>query len=325
MPSVGLVGCGRWGRLVLRDLVSLGATVTVVATNENARFAAAAGAARVVSSLEHLPQVDGIVVVTPTSTHADVIDTLLPLGVPFSAKSHSATMRIARHVWPWTATVACSLWINGVITAACSKLASIARSGEIGPVVGLRTIRIGYSHAYADTDCVWTLLPHDLAIAYEILGMILPPRSATADRVGTRVMGLTATSAANGGAWHVAEISVRSPVEQRAAILFCRDGVATLQDSYSDQVLVVENPPPDGGAKVAPRISRRPIVEDMPLLAELSAFVDHLKGGPPPKSSVREAADAGKGDQRTAAPSRALSRFNALNPGTDGRSQPPTG
>jgi predicted dehydrogenase len=291
MPSVGLVGCGRWGRLVLRDLVSLGAAVTVVASNENARFAATAGAERVVSSLEHLPQVDGIVVVTPTSTHADVIDTLLPRGVPIFCEKPLCddADRAARLAVEGDGRVfVMDKWRyhSGVL-----ELASIARGSELGPVVGLRTTRIGYSHTYADTDCIWTLLPHDLAIAYEILGTVLPPRSATADRVGTRTMGLVATLAANAGPWHVAEIGIRSPVEQRAVTLFCRDGAAMLQDSYSDHVLVVDNPPPDGGAKVAPRMSRRSIAEEMPLLAELSAFVDHIKGGPPPKSSVREAAD----------------------------------
>ena len=291
MPSIGLVGCGRWGRLVLRDLVSLGATVTVVATKDNARFAADSGAKQVVSSLQHLPQVDGIVVVTPTSTYADVIESLLPRGIPIfcekplcddadrAAKLAAAGEGRVFVMDKWR-------YHRGVL-----ELASIARSGELGPVVGLRTIRIGYSHPYADVDSIWTLLPHDVAIAYEILGEILPPRSATADRVGTRTMGIIATSAADGGPWHVAEISVRSPVEQRAATLFCRDGVATLQDSYSDHVLIAENPPSDG-IKAAPRVSRRPIVEDMPLLTELAAFVEHVKGGPPPKSSVREAAEA---------------------------------
>jgi len=30
----------------------------------------------------------------------------------------------------------------------------------------------------------------------------------------------------------------------------------------------------------------------LPLLAEVAAFLDHLKGGPPPKSSAAEAAEA---------------------------------
>jgi len=45
-------------------------------------------------------------------------------------------------------------------------------------------------------------------------------------------------------------------------------------------------------------VERRPISGEMPLLAELRAFVEHLRGGPPPRSS---AADAVKIVERVAA------------------------
>jgi Trk K+ transport system NAD-binding subunit len=35
---VGLVGCGRWGRHILRDLVALGCEVHVVARSEESRL-----------------------------------------------------------------------------------------------------------------------------------------------------------------------------------------------------------------------------------------------------------------------------------------------
>jgi predicted dehydrogenase len=169
------------------------------------------------------------------------------------------------------------------------ELAAIALTGEFGPVVGLRTTRIGYSHPYSDTDCIWTLLPHDLAIALEVLGQVPAPRSAVADVAGTGVMGLTAFLAADNGPWYVAEVSARSPVQQRAVMLNCRDAILLLPDSYADHVVVTMNPPPDG-TKVDPRTKKLPIVEEMPLLAELKVFVEYLSGGPPPKSSVREGA-----------------------------------
>ena len=293
MPTIGLIGCGRWGQFVLRDLLSLGARVTVVATGDHARLAAETGAAQVVGSTRELPRVEGIIVVTPTSTHADVIEALLPRGVPIFCEkplcdNADRAVRLAAagrdHVFvmdKWR-------YHRGV-----TELASIARSGELGPVVGLRTTRIGYSHVYTDTDCVWTLLPHDMSIGVEILGQLLTPRSAVADLAGQRVLGLVSISSADGGPWHVAEISARSPVQQRVVTLLCRDGSAILQDAYADHIVIAENPPPDG-TKAEPRKTRRPVVDKMPLLMELAAFIEHVTGGPPPKSSVREAADAVK-------------------------------
>ena len=53
---VALVGPGKWGRLVLRDLVALGAeTIVVDRSGRNRDLALAAGAAAVVDSIDALP------------------------------------------------------------------------------------------------------------------------------------------------------------------------------------------------------------------------------------------------------------------------------
>ncbi len=252
MPNIGLVGCGRWGRLVLRDLLSLGATVSVVASGDNARLAKAAGAEVVVGSPRDLPSTDGLVIATPTPTHADVIEALLPRGVPIYCEKPlcddaARARRLAAAGRDRLFVMDKWRYHQGVL-----ELAAIARSGELGPVIGLRTTRVGYGHGHPETDCTWTLLPHDLCIAQEILGRLLPP--------------------------------------QRLVTLLCRDGVATLEDAYADHLVMVANPPP-GGTIAEPRTTRRPIPVEMPLLAELAAFVDHLNGGPPPRSSAAEAAE----------------------------------
>ena len=48
--KIGLVGCGRWGKHILRDLVALGCDVTVVARSTVSRErASSGGATRIVS------------------------------------------------------------------------------------------------------------------------------------------------------------------------------------------------------------------------------------------------------------------------------------
>jgi len=276
--------------LVLRDLLSLGATVSVVASGDNARLAKAAGAEVVVGSPRDLPSTDGLVIATPTPTHADVIEALLPRGVPIYCEKPlcddaARARRLAAAGRDRLFVMDKWRYHQGVL-----ELAAIARSGELGPVIGLRTTRVGYGHGHPETDCTWTLLPHDLCIAQEILGRLLPPHSSVADRADGRLMGLVAVLAADGGPWHVAEIGIRSPQHQRLVTLLCRDGVATLEDAYADHLVMVANPPP-GGTIAEPRTTRRPIPVEMPLLAELAAFVDHLNGGPPPRSSAAEAAE----------------------------------
>src|SRR6478736_1018051 len=80
---VAVVGCGRWGSLVLRDLRSLGCEVPVVARSEQSiARAVEGGAATIAATVAELPQVDAVVVSTTTSTHVEVLDQVLPLDVP---------------------------------------------------------------------------------------------------------------------------------------------------------------------------------------------------------------------------------------------------
>jgi predicted dehydrogenase len=245
----------------------------------------------VVASVDHLPDVAGIAVVTPTSTHADVVEKLLPRGVPIYCEkplcdSVPRARRLAERASGRLFVMEKWRYHPGII-----ELARIAHSHELGSVVGLRTMRLGFGHPYSDTDCIWTLLPHELSIAAEILDGLPRPKSAVADCPNGRVMGLAAVSLSESGAWHATEVSVRSPVHRRQVTLLCRDGSATLEDAYADHLIVVANPGADE-MKAAPRIARRPIGTDMPLLRELAAFIDHVNGGPPPKASVTEAAAA---------------------------------
>lgn len=156
--------------------------------------------------------------------------------------------------------------------------------------MGLRTVRVGFGHSYPDMDCIWTLLPHNVVIVREIFGKSLPPVAAVADRAGRDIMGLTAMSPAAGGPWHIAEVGMRSPERWRTITLLCRDGVAILEDAYADHLVIIANPPWDD-AESKPRIARRALKVEMPLLAELTALIGLLNGGPPPKGAAEEAAE----------------------------------
>src|SRR5690242_16699747 len=99
--DVGLIGCGRWGRLILRDLVALGARVHVVTPHEETRASALEnGAVSAVAEIKGIARtVSGFVIATPTSTHAPVIENLLPTGRPiFVEKPLTTDIASARRI-----------------------------------------------------------------------------------------------------------------------------------------------------------------------------------------------------------------------------------
>jgi hypothetical protein len=64
--------------------------------------------------------------------------------------------------------------------------------------------------------------------------------------------------------------------------------VAILEGGYSQDVSVTRTANFHAGQ--APETELRPISQELPLLRELRTFVEHLQGGPPPRSSAAEGA-----------------------------------
>jgi predicted dehydrogenase len=285
--AVGLVGYGAWGRHILRDLVALDCSVTVVArSDQGRREAVGAGAAAGVALVGELPaKLHGIVVATPTSTHTEVVDSLLSRDVPLFVEKPltndaAAATRLVQLAGDRLFVMDKWRYHPGI-----QLLGEIARTHELGPVVGLRTTRVGWGTPHVDVDPVWILLPHELSIALEILGEIPEPRSAVPETVNGRLAGLVGQLGDE--PWFVAEVSGAHPRQRREVRLICRNGVATLLDPYADHVLVTRG---EVQGDVTPAEEARPISTEFPLLRELRAFVEHLEGGPPPKSSAAEGA-----------------------------------
>lgn len=284
MRRIGLVGCGRWGRLILRDLLELGAEVHVAAPSAGTRaFAEAHGAAGTCAEASALPGADGYVVAAPTVLHAEVVETLLPRGVPiFVEKPLACDLADAeRMLAAAPERIFCmDKWrYHGGVRA----LARLAREGALGEVRSVTSWRLGWGNPHRDVDAIWILAPHDLSIALEILGD-LPPAAAAhglaVGAVGETLRGLLALPSGAGPRVEI-EVSSAHPVNRRSVVVIGSEGAAQFGDSY-DAAVRLHRP------------GREPeeIAVDtaMPLRAELAAFLAHLDGGPPPRSSAREAA-----------------------------------
>jgi len=283
-PVLALVGCGRWGVHILRDLVSLGCEVHVAADSEASRERAiAGGAASFRTRVEDLPTVGGAVVAVPTVWHAEIIRRLMPRDVPiFVEKPMTPDAGEAKQL---AAELPDRLFVMDKwrYHPGVEALRDIARSGELGPVIGLSTWRLDWGSPHADVDAVWILAPHDLSIALEILGHIPEPRAAVAEAGGNGLRSLSAILGSD--PWLRLEVSELDRGRRREVRLHLREGTAVLGDGYAEHLDITRRGP-HGTALV----EKRPVGGGMPLLRELETFVRHLEGGPAPKSSAAEGA-----------------------------------
>jgi predicted dehydrogenase len=248
VTTVGLVGAGRWGRNIRRDLEDLGAEVLVADPDP------AVGATA--PELSALPPVDGVVVATPASTHAAVVAEALERQVPvFCEKPFTTDVASARelaarggdrlhlmHVWRYHPGV--------------EALGDLARSGDLGRPLGLRSTRVNGPSPR--------------------LGAIPPPRAALVEEVGGRAESLWGLCGDD--PWLVVEASTRFADKRREVRLHAEDGVAVLPHDSATALRI------ERGEGVA----EQPFRPEPPLRRELAAFLDHLRGGPPPKSDAAE-------------------------------------
>jgi predicted dehydrogenase len=285
MPRIALLGCGRWGRNILRDLLSLGCEVFVADPNPEAlKYAQSAGAQILGTTLNDLPQSDGLVIASPTSTHAAVIESALFRGAPIFVEKPmicnlADAQRLAERAEGRLFVMDKWRYHPGI-----EELRRICESGELGRCFGMRLEQAGWGLPHDDVDVIWILLPHCISIALEVLGHVPAARHAFAEQHKGRALSMHAVL--GDSPWVTMEVSVRSPVKRREFYLHCEDGVAWLDEGWSDHIKIARGAGVSGGE--ATEIERRPVSPELPLLRELRSFVDHLGGGPPPRSSARE-------------------------------------
>lgn len=292
MATIGLFGFGRWGKLIFRDLRSLGAEVRVVVPSEESQRAAIVAGAKSAQAdcatqdeLEALADVDGYVVAAPTVQHAAILFKLVATGKPvFVEKPFAIDVDACRKLVN-VAGDRIFVMDKWRYHPGIDKLAELVRSGALGDIVALRSFRLGWDNPHRDVDAIWILMPHDLSIVQHIIGTLPAPKMAMSLGANGPGNDLLAILQDDGSQPKVTiEISANHPVSRRAVTVIGNKGSAQLGDSYDECVVFAAGVP--NGAVGKPELI--PVGTQMPLLAELRAFLVHLAGGPPPLSPARD-------------------------------------
>lgn len=158
------------------------------------------------------------------------------------------------------------------------ELARLAKSGELGEIRGVAARRVSTRNPHPDVNTLWTHAPHDVSIALEILGDVPPVRAATGEFVAGELRG--ATAILGDSPWLTIEVSDSAPDHRRETRVIGSEGAAMLDGGWAEHVTIRRF---DGSED-----ERIATPGELPLLAELRAFVAHVAGGPPPKSSAAE-------------------------------------
>ncbi|MFE9477007.1 Gfo/Idh/MocA family protein [Streptomyces spororaveus] len=177
--GVAVVGAGYWGPNLVRNFQSsdqfrlrwlcdlnvdrarqvLGAYSTVQATGDYEAVLAD-------------PEVDAVAVATPAGTHLDVALAALRAGKhvlvekPLAA-TYEDGLRLVNEAEDRGLTLMCDH--TYCYTPAVARIRELVRSGELGEIHYVDSVRINLGLVQKDVDVLWDLAPHDLSVLEFIL------------------------------------------------------------------------------------------------------------------------------------------------------------
>ncbi len=281
MTTIGLIGCGGWGKNILRDLIRLKCTVYVVDTDsQSRRRACEMGSLEAYCRIDELPQCNGYVVAVPIPDLTKECVGLLKFKKPvFSEKTLCLSMNdynllkrsggsdyiFVMHKWHYHPGI--------------EALRLVAQSGKIGEVEELCATRHAWVNDFHGGDVFWTQAIHDLTIIKHILGSI--PDKVKAIHIIRNKDGLPVSLTAVLGDKPAVILSVsgRHCNKISGVSIHGNKGSAELYNALDDHITV----------RAEESEEKIPIDTTFPLYLELKEFVEYLNNGHRPRYNLENA------------------------------------
>ncbi len=297
VPQVAVVGCGYWGRNLVRNFQALGALRTVADPAPAGRALAAQLVPGIevtgdISGVIARPDIDAVVLATPAATHAELGRQVLAAGKDlFVEKPMALDLEAARRLVDLAARAGRILQVGHVLEyhPAVTVLRQWIESGRLGRLCLLHSRRLNFGRVRTEEDALWNVAPHDFAIMLRVIGRLPGEVSCFASySLGTprADFAIAMLRFAGGVDAHVLAGWLHPTKEQRLVVVGDR-GVAVFDDAaplaqklvFFDQrvELAAGGPVPHRGSAEAAVLPA-----DEPLRLECAAFLDSVVGRRPP-------------------------------------------
>jgi len=176
-PRAAVIGCGYWGKNLVRNLHQLGALAVVCDATPGGRAAAAVAAPGVPVADEVAAvlgsDVPAVVIATPAETHFDLVRQALeagkdvfvekPLALTYEQGARLLGLAEARHR---------VLMVGHVLEyhPAIERMHALVRDGELGKVHYIYSNRLSLGKIRREENILWSFAPHDVAVILRLMG-----------------------------------------------------------------------------------------------------------------------------------------------------------
>ncbi len=302
--KVAVVGCGYWGKNLVRNFASLGALGMVCDATDAGRAKARelAPDARVVEEFDSAlaADVDGVVLATPAATHYQLAKRALAAGKDVFAEKPLALRYAEGAELVRLARAGGRILMVGHVLEyhpAIVELTRMVREGELGRVQYVYSNRLSLGKVRREENILWSFAPHDVAVILRLMGELPFQVSATGGSyLQPNIADVTVTHLLfnNGVRAHI-HVSWLHPFKEQRLVVIGDRRMASFDDVSKQLLLYDQHVELDGagGDPVAVRADGVPVPfpDTEPLRAECQAFLDAMASRQPPLTDGASGAD----------------------------------
>lgn len=300
-PQVAVVGCGYWGRNLVRNFFELGSLGAVFDVDPSrARELSKTYPAplpRDIDELLAMPGIQGVAIAAPAVEHFNLARRAIEAGkhvlvekpLALSAEQGQALVDLA-------AERQRILMVGHLLQyhPAVLELRRLVGSGELGKIQYIYSSRLNLGKLRTEENILWSFAPHDISVILFLLGEI-PTRVAAhgGNYLSPQVADVTMTTFdfASGVRAHIF-VSWLHPFKEQKLVIAADRQMAVFDDTQAEHKLVVYPHRIDwiDRIPVAHKALGRviPISSDEPLGNECRHFLECLREGKRPRTDGEE-------------------------------------
>lgn len=282
-----MIGCGYWGKNLVRNFQELGALALVCDATPQGRATASSLApeATIVSQVEEVfsSAVQGVVIATPAETHAELALRALAAGKDvFVEKPLALTYEQGARMVQMAEKQQRILVVGHVLEyhPAVVRLRELIQSGELGKVHYIYSNRLNLGKIRTEENILWSFAPHDIAVILRLVGaMPFEVIACGGSYVQPNIADVTITNLLfdNGVRAHI-YVSWLHPFKEQRLVVVGSKKMASFDDIAKRLVLYDQHVEWQANQPVPVRHEGEtvPFASDEPLRLECSEFLEAI-------------------------------------------------
>jgi predicted dehydrogenase len=287
-PKVAVIGCGYWGKNLVRHFAELGALCAVCDANQDLANQVAHTYAVVNYTVEDIlnSDCDGVVIATPAAQHFTLTEKALKAGKHvFVEKPLSLKGEEAKQLCDLAVQVNKKLMVGHLLQyhPAFVELKSLINKGKLGRLQYIYSNRLNLGKFRHEENILWSFAPHDVSMILALMGDLPESVSAVGScHLNPHIHDVTMTHMRfkNGVEAHIF-VSWLHPYKEQKLVVVGDRGMAVFDDGlpwgdklklYPHQVTWIDGLPRPEKADVI----HIPLEVSEPLKLECQHFIDCL-------------------------------------------------